>query len=51
MANVIRKLNEEGFPCYIMNLLRRKINVELIRLEEEDGKDDLDIARFKEIFI
>jgi hypothetical protein len=36
MANIIRKLNEEKFPCYIMNLVRRKINIELIKLEETD---------------
>ena len=34
MAAVIRKLNEEELPCFIMNVLRRKINVELILMEE-----------------
>jgi uncharacterized protein with von Willebrand factor type A (vWA) domain len=50
MAEVIKRLNGDGMPCYIINMLRRKINIELIKLEDTN-KDMIDIERFKQIFI
>ena len=51
MAHVIRMMNKEGMPCFILNVLRKMIQTEFVQMEASNSdKDEMSLERFKQIF-
>ena len=51
MALVIRQMNKEGMPCFILNVLRKKIQTEFVQMEADNAENDnMSLERFKQIF-